>query len=114
MYQALRTFLAFSSADVEAFGLLRFMRMLGAGVDAQVRHLATASGLSRKHALDGLFQHALGEVAVEDLARGALLDAARMSRCASSRSCRSNFLPVNFTLSALMTTTLSPQSTCGV
>ena len=52
------------------------MRMLRAGIDAQVLHLATAERAARNHALDRLFHDALREAALEDLARGALLDAA--------------------------------------
>ena len=62
--------------DVEDFGVLRFVRMLGAGEDAQVAHLLAAQRAARDHALDGLFEHALGEAAFEHLAGGDFLDAA--------------------------------------
>src|SRR5262249_56000453 len=52
------------------------MRMLGAGIDAQIAHLDAAERTARDHALDRLFHHALGETALEDLFGGALLDAA--------------------------------------
>ncbi|EGE55630.1 hypothetical protein RHECNPAF_890042 [Rhizobium etli CNPAF512] len=52
------------------------MGMVGAGVDAQVLHLATAERATRNHAFDGLFEDALRKAAFDDLARGALLDAA--------------------------------------
>src|SRR5690606_30120179 len=59
--------------------LLGDVRMLGAGIDAQVLHLATTERTTRDHALNGLLDHALGETAFEQLARGALLDAAGMT-----------------------------------
>src|ERR1700752_5520155 len=52
------------------------MRMLGAGIDAQIAHLDAAERTARDHALDRLFHYALGETALEDLFGGALLDAA--------------------------------------
>ena len=51
------------------------MRMLGAGIDAQIAHLDAAERAARDHALDGLFHHALGETTLEDLLGGAFLDA---------------------------------------
>src|SRR5690606_14588787 len=65
--------------NVERLGLLGDMRMFGAGVDAETLHLATAERAARDHALDGLLDHTLGETALEQLARGALLDAAGMA-----------------------------------
>ncbi len=56
--------------------LLCFMRVVRAGVDTQVLHLATAERAARNHALDGLLDDALREATFDDLARGALLDAA--------------------------------------
>ena len=52
------------------------MRMLGAGVDAQIAELHPAERAARDHALDRLLDDALGEAALEQLARCALLDAA--------------------------------------
>ena len=52
------------------------MRMLGAGVNAQIAHLHAAERAARDHALDRLLDHALGETALEDRLRGALFDAA--------------------------------------
>ena len=46
------------------------------GIDAQIAHLHAAERPARDHALDGLLDHALGETALEDLLRGALLDVA--------------------------------------
>src|SRR5581483_8874937 len=56
--------------------VLRFMRMLGAGIDPEVAELHAAERAARDHALDCLLDHALGESALKDLARGALLDVA--------------------------------------
>ena len=50
--------------------------MRGAGIDAQVRHLAAAQRTARDHALNGLFKHALGEAAIQHLGGGHFLDAA--------------------------------------
>src|SRR3546814_13411785 len=55
--------LAVHRSDVEHFGVLRLMRMIGAGEDAQVAHLLTAERAARDHAFDGLFEHALGKAA---------------------------------------------------
>ena len=52
------------------------MRMLGAGIDAQIGHLAAAQRTARHHALDRLLDDALGEFARHDGAGGAFLDAA--------------------------------------
>ena len=62
--------------DVEHSGLLRLVRMVGPVIDAQIAELRAAERAARQHALDRLLQHALGELALEDRARGALLDAA--------------------------------------
>ena len=72
-------FLEFIAPTSSVDGLLGDMRMLGAGIDAQVLHLAAAERAARDHALDRLLDDALGETALEQLARGALLDAARMA-----------------------------------
>src|SRR6202011_5968215 len=66
--------LAIHRSDINRLGALRFMRMFGAGIDAQIAHLHAAERTARDHALDGLLDHALGEAAFEDLARRALLD----------------------------------------
>jgi len=50
--------------------------MLGALVDAQIAELRAAERPVRQHALHRLLDDALGELALEDRARGALLDAA--------------------------------------
>src|ERR1700748_1042292 len=68
--------LAVQLGDVELLGRLGLVRMIGAAVDAEVAHLDTAERTTRDHALDGLLEHALGMLALEDLARGALLDVA--------------------------------------
>src|SRR3546814_8084614 len=64
------------SSDLDHFGALPFMRMVGAGEDAQVAHLLAAERAARDHAFDGLFEHALGKTAFEDLRRARFLDAA--------------------------------------
>ena len=55
------------------------MRMLGAVVEVQGAHLVAAERAARDHALDGFFEHALGETTLEDLAGGDLLEAARIA-----------------------------------
>src|SRR3546814_2918104 len=50
--------------------------MVGARENAQVAHLLAAERAARDHALDGLFEHALGEAALEDLRGAGFLDAA--------------------------------------
>src|SRR5262245_28332978 len=55
------------------------MRMFSACIDAEILHLAPAERAARDHAFDGLLDDALRKAAFEQLARGALLDAARMS-----------------------------------
>ena len=63
----LRSFvLAVHCADVDRFGLLRLVRMLGMGIDAQICKLTAAERSARQHALHGLFDDALGKVAGED------------------------------------------------
>src|SRR5438309_8048413 len=68
--------LAVHRRDVEDFGVLAAVRMLGAVVEVQRAHLVAAERPARDHALNGFFQNALGEAALEHLARGDLLDAA--------------------------------------
>jgi hypothetical protein len=96
--------LAIERGDVELCRLLRFMRMGGTGIDLEVGHQAALKGTAGKHALDGLEDDALGKLALDDLARGAGLETAWVTR-----------MPlVKTTFSALTTMTLSPMSTCGV
>src|SRR3546814_2626934 len=57
--------LAIHARDIEHFGVLRDVRMFGAGIDAQVTHLLAPQRPARDHALDRLFEHALGEAAFE-------------------------------------------------
>src|SRR5262245_53102285 len=52
------------------------MRVCGAGIDAQVLHLLTAERAARHHALHRLLDDTLRVLAAEDLADGAILDAA--------------------------------------
>ena len=49
---------------------MRLMRMLGAGIDAQIGHLLLAQLVARDHALDRLDDDAFGVGAFEHLARG--------------------------------------------
>ena len=74
--QALREFLEFSAATSSDVGALRRVRMLGALVDAQIAELDAAERAARQHALDGLFEHALGKAPLEDRLGRPLLDAA--------------------------------------
>src|SRR5258706_12043344 len=67
--------LAIQRSDINRHGLLGFMRMFGAGINAQIAHLDAAERAARDHALDGLLDHALGEATLEDRLRAALLDA---------------------------------------
>src|SRR5262249_28291854 len=68
--------LAVHRSDINLLGLLGFMGMFGAGVDAQIAHLHAADRTTRDHALDRVLDDALGETTLEDRLRGALLDAA--------------------------------------
>src|SRR6476620_6307221 len=68
--------LAVQLGDVELLGRLRLVRMIGTAVDTEIAHLHATERTTRDHALDGLLGHALGVLALEDLARGALLDVA--------------------------------------
>src|SRR5437899_8556142 len=68
--------LAVHRSNINRLGLLGFMRMFGAGVNAQIAHLHATERTARDHTLDGLLDHALGEATLEDRLRGALLDAA--------------------------------------
>src|SRR5690606_3270599 len=66
-------------ADVDRLRLLSGVRMLGAGIDAQIAELLLAERAARQHALDSLLDDAVRETAGEDIARGAFLDAARIA-----------------------------------
>src|ERR1700675_2844693 len=68
--------LAVHRSDVHGLGLLGLMRMLGAGIDAQIAELHPAKRPARNHALDRLLDHALGKAALEDRLGGTFLDAA--------------------------------------
>src|SRR5690606_4584739 len=65
--------------NIQLLWLLGFVRMVSTGIDAQVLHLAASKRPARNHALDCLLDHTLGETALEDVARSALLDAAWMT-----------------------------------
>ena len=54
--------------------------MLGASIDAQVLHLATAERPARNHPLHGLLDDPLRETAFQQLAGRAFLDASRDPR----------------------------------
>ena len=62
--------------DIESFGALAAVRMLGAGIEVQRAHLLAPERPARDHPLDRLLEHALGEAALEHLAGGDRLDAA--------------------------------------
>src|SRR5580704_5510297 len=66
--------LAVHLGDIDLLGLLRLVRMLVAAIDVKIAHLPAAQRSARDHALDGFFQDAPGETALEDFARGAFLD----------------------------------------
>src|SRR5437588_2490090 len=67
--------LAVHRSDINLLRLLGFMRMFGAGVNAQIAHLHTAERTARDDALDRLLHDALGLAVLEDLPLRALLDA---------------------------------------
>src|SRR4051794_37894607 len=67
-------------ADVQNFRLLGLMRMGGAAVNLQVGHLLAAERTTRNHTLDGLHDHALRILAIQDLTLGTALDAAGIAR----------------------------------
>ncbi len=69
----------FIEATSRVFGLLRLMRMLGTGIDPQVAELLTAKRTARDHAAHGVLEDALGMTPLEQLALGAVLDAAGMA-----------------------------------
>src|SRR5579871_4732356 len=71
--------LAVHGGDIERLGILRRVRMVRAGIDPQIAKLAAAERPVRQHALDSLFDDALGKPALHDRFRGALLDAADMA-----------------------------------
>src|ERR1700737_3778649 len=61
--------------DVECFGLLGLMRMLGTGIDPQIAELNAAERTARDLPPDGLLDPPPGEAAFEDRFRRSLLDA---------------------------------------
>src|ERR1700712_2820496 len=67
--------LAIHRSDINRLGLLSFMRMFGAGVNAQIAHLHAAERTARDHAFDGLLDDALGKATLEDRLCAAFLDA---------------------------------------
>ena len=73
---ALLVFLRFKPRDIEGFGLLCSVRMLGAGIDAKIAELDAGQRTARQHPLDRLFHHPLRKLALEDGLRRPLLDAA--------------------------------------
>src|SRR5882757_980441 len=62
--------------DIERLGFLRRVRMLGAGIDAQIAQDAAPQRTARYHPLDRLLDDPLGVLAGEDRALAAPLDAA--------------------------------------
>ena len=52
------------------------MRMLAAGIDAQIGHLLAAKTVARQHPLDRAHQNPLGVIAFQDFFLGARFDAA--------------------------------------
>src|SRR5262249_24920159 len=67
---------AVDGGNVERFGVLRRVRMGGAGIDAQVAELHASKRPARQHAFYRFLHDPLRKFALEDRARGALLDAA--------------------------------------
>src|SRR5215475_15493786 len=67
--------LAVHCANIEFFGFLGLMRMLSAGIDAQVSQLNAAERPARQHPFNGLFDNAFGKTAVHDGFRRPILDA---------------------------------------
>src|SRR5690606_2488259 len=66
-------------SNIQLGRVLRFMGMLGAGIDAEILELHAGQRAARHHAANGVFKHALGETAFQDLTRGAVLDPAGMA-----------------------------------
>src|SRR5579883_2091022 len=66
---------AMGTSDRERLGLLRGVRMFGAGVDLELAKLRVAQWAFGQHALDRLFDHALGMLG-QHLAQRGGLDAA--------------------------------------
>ena len=87
-HQAPTLFLRFMRRDVERFGILAAVRMLGAVVEVKGAHLVAAQRPARDHPLDGLLEHPLREAALEHLAGGDALDSAGIAGVACNRSCR--------------------------
>src|SRR5690625_53130 len=72
--------LGIERGDIQHFRLLRFMRMLGPGIDAEIRELRPAEPPARHHALDRLLDDALRMLAIQNLLGRAVADAAGISR----------------------------------
>src|SRR5262245_52627184 len=68
--------LGVEGGDIERNRVLRRVRMVRPGIDAQIPELLAAERPARQHALDGLLQHPLGMLALEDRGGGPVLDAA--------------------------------------
>src|SRR4029078_4283948 len=72
--------LAVHGRDIEDLRVLAAVRMLGAVVEMQSAHLIAAKRAARDHALNRLLKNALRETALEHLAGGDFLEAARIAR----------------------------------
>src|SRR4026208_711771 len=71
--------LAVEGGDIDLGRVLRLVGMFGTAIDAEVLHLLAAERAARQHPFHRLLQRALGLLALENLRRGALLDAARIA-----------------------------------
>src|SRR6185369_16446701 len=71
--------LAVHRRDVEEFGVLAAVRMLGAVVEMEGTHLVAAERAARDHALNRLFQDALGETTLEHLGGRDFFEPARIT-----------------------------------
>ncbi len=96
---------------MQRFGLLCLMRVFVAGVDFELPEHLRGQLVLGKHAADGFTEDLLGVLFHPHT--GGLAPQAGVA-CVQVYLFRSHFLPVNTTLSALMTTTKSPVSTWGV
>src|SRR3954447_2948520 len=72
--------LAVECLDIQRLGLLCLVRMLVGAINFQVAHQLALQRAALEHALHRLLDDTLRELAFEDLARRALLDAARVAR----------------------------------
>src|SRR4026207_2584888 len=68
--------LGIQRVDVELLRRFCFMRMSRAFVDAEIAHQGPLGRTSRNHSTDGCLDHSFGKLAIEDLMRLALFDAA--------------------------------------